>query len=102
MDEQLKRFLYMGIGLASLSKRARFLLDKLEIEGQLGEEEGKRIVEDILKEVKGEGAHLKDDFYRYLHDTLNEFETPSRKDLNELKQRVEKLEALMRAMGHDL
>jgi polyhydroxyalkanoate synthesis regulator phasin len=47
MDDRLKKLIYSGIGIASLSRRAKFLLDKLEIEGKLSEEEGKRIVDEI-------------------------------------------------------
>jgi polyhydroxyalkanoate synthesis regulator phasin len=46
MDEQLKKLLFMGLGLASTSRRAKFLLDKIEIEGKLSEEEGRRITDD--------------------------------------------------------
>lgn len=92
----------MGIGLASTSAKAKTLLDKLEIEGQLSEEEGKRIVSEFVQGVKAEGSHLEDDFYRYLHDVLNELDSPSKKEFQELKLRVEKLEALLNEKSHDL
>ena len=99
MDDRLKKLLYSGIGIASLSRRAKFLL---EIEGKLSEEEGKRIVDEITAELKGEGQHLKDDFYGFLEQSLSEFETPTRRELNELKARIEKLETLLKGLGHDL
>jgi polyhydroxyalkanoate synthesis regulator phasin len=102
MDDRLKKLIYSGIGIASLSRRAKFLLDKLEIEGKLSEEEGKRIVDEITAELKGEGAQLKDDLYGFLEQTLSEFETPTRRELNELKARIEKLETLLKGLGHDL
>ncbi|MCF8253610.1 MAG: hypothetical protein K9H61_13635 [Bacteroidia bacterium] len=95
MEDRLKSLLFMGVGLASTSRKAKLLLDKLEMEGQLSEEEGRRIVSEIMDGVKSEGAHLQEDVYRYLHEILNEVDTPSKKEFNELKLRVEKLEAIL-------
>jgi polyhydroxyalkanoate synthesis regulator phasin len=92
----------MGVGLASTSRKAQLLLEKMEMEGQLSEEEGKRIVGEIIQGVKSEGAHLKDDAYRYFHEVLNEIDTPSKKEFFQLQQRVEKLEAILKQLGHDI
>lgn len=102
MDDRLKSLLYMGVGLASTSRKAQLLLEKMEMEGQLSEEEGKRIVGEIIQGVKSEGAHLKDDAYRYFHEVLNEIDTPSKKEFFQLQQRVEKLEAILKQLGHDI
>ncbi len=92
----------MGVGLASTSRKAKLLLDKMEIEGSLSEEEGRRIVSEFVAEVKGTGAHLQDDVYRYFHEVLNELDTPSKKELFDLRARVEKLEAILKSQGHDI
>ncbi|OYU97485.1 MAG: hypothetical protein CFE21_04110 [Bacteroidetes bacterium B1(2017)] len=102
MDERLKSLLYMGVGLASTSHKAKLLLNKLDLEGQLSEEEGKRIVSEIVQSVKSEGSHLQDDVYRYLHEVLNELESPSKKEFIDLQKRVVKLEAILKEMGHDI
>jgi polyhydroxyalkanoate synthesis regulator phasin len=102
MDDRLKSLLYMGVGLASTSRKAQLLLEKMEMEGQLSEEEGKRIVGEIIAGVKGEGAHLKDDAMRYFHEVLNEIDSPSKAAFYALQKRVEKLEALLKEMGHDI
>jgi polyhydroxyalkanoate synthesis regulator phasin len=102
MDDRLKSLLYMGIGLASTSQKAKMLLDKMEIEGKLSEEEGKRIITEFIEGVKREGAHLQDSAYRYLHEVLNELETPSKKEFYALQARVEKLEQLLKEKNHDI
>lgn len=102
MDDRLKSLLYMGIGLASTSHKAKMLLDKMEMEGKLSEEEGKRIVEEFIAGVKGQGAHLQDNAYRYLHEVLNEIDSPSKKEFYALQARVEKLEQWMKENGHDI
>ena len=102
MDEGLKRLLYMGIGLASTSQKAKVLLEKMELEGKLSEEEGKRLVKEFVTDVKGEGAHLQDNAMRYLHEVLNELDTPSKKEFNDLKERVEKLELMLQEKRYDI
>ncbi len=102
MDDRLKSLLFMGIGLASTSQKAKMLLDKMEIEGKLSEEEGKLIITEFIEGVKGEGAHLQDSAYRYLHEVLNELETPSKKEFYALQARVEKLEQLLKEKNHDI
>jgi polyhydroxyalkanoate synthesis regulator phasin len=102
MDEQLKKLLFVGLGLASTSRRAKFLLDKIEIEGKLSEEEGRRITDEMLAAFKNEGNSLGSDIKNYLNDTLSEFETPSRREFEALQARVQKLEAILKQMGHDI
>jgi len=102
MDEQLKRLLFMGLGLASTSRRAKFLLDKIEIEGKLSEEEGRRITDEILSALKSESGNVGNDIKDYLNDALSEFETPSRKEFKLLQDRVQKLEAILRNLGHNV
>lgn len=102
MDDRLKSLLYMGVGLASTSRKAQLLLEKMEMEGQLSEEEGKRIIGEIVAGVKSEGSHLKDDAMRYFHEVLNEIDTPSKKEFFLLQKRVEKLEMILKEMGHDI
>jgi polyhydroxyalkanoate synthesis regulator phasin len=102
MDEQLKRLLFMGLGLASTSRRAKFLLDKIEIEGKLSEEEGRRITDEILSALKSESGNVGNDIKDYLNDALSELETPSRKEFKLLQDRVQKLEAILRNLGHNV
>jgi polyhydroxyalkanoate synthesis regulator phasin len=102
MDERLKSLIYMGVGLASTSQKAKLLLEKMDMEGHLSEEEGKRIIGEIMGGIKQEGAHLQEDVYRYMHEIFNELDTPSKTEYYALQQRVEKLEKILIKMGHDV
>ncbi len=48
MDQRITKLLYMAVGLASTSEKVRAMLRKMDVEGQLTEEEGKRIVDELL------------------------------------------------------
>lgn len=102
MDDRLKSLIYMGVGLASTSQKAKLLLEKMDLEGRLSEEEGKRIVGEIVSSIKQEGNHLQDEAFRYLHDIFNELESPSKKEFIALQNRVEKLEKCLKELGHDI
>jgi len=92
MEDKLKSFLYMAIGLASTSEKARNMLDKMSIEGKLSEEEGRRIIDEIFNTGKGAGNELKDELLAKFNDMLLELQIPSRKDIEDLKSRITQLE----------
>lgn len=102
MDERLKNLLFMGIGLASTSQKAKILLDKLELEGKLSEEEGRRIVAELIDGVKQEGSHLQENVYEYMAEVLNELNSPSKREFMELQNRVKELEDKLKEKGHDV
>jgi polyhydroxyalkanoate synthesis regulator phasin len=56
----------------------------------------------MLAAFKNEGNSLGSDIKNYLNDTLSEFETPSRKEFVALQERVAKLEAILKSLGHDI
>lgn len=103
MDERLKKFLYMAVGLASTSEKVRTLLAKMEIEGRLTKEEGERIINELFNSGKGELAHLSDELKNSLNELMQEIQTPSIKEMNELKKRISELEAkLNKPSDHEI
>ena len=101
MDERLKKFLYMAVGMASTSQKVRALLEKMEIEGQLTEEEGERIINELFASGKGELAHLSDEIKEGLKNLMQEIQTPSVKEVNDLKQRISDLEEKLNRLHND-
>jgi polyhydroxyalkanoate synthesis regulator phasin len=92
MDERVKSLLYMAVGLASASDKARRLLDKMNVEGRLSEEEGKRIVNELFHSGADAGNELKDELMAKLNDLLLELQIPSKKDYDALSERIKQLE----------
>lgn len=102
MDDRLKSLLYMGVGLASTSRKAKALLDKMEVEGRLSEEEGKRLVGEITDELRSTGNGFKNEVADYLDGVFEQLDTPTRREYHELKERVARLEAILREKGYDI
>ncbi len=92
MDARLKQLLYLAVGVASTSSKAKLLLNKMEIEGKLTEEEGKRIIDEVINSAKSTGSNVKDELSNYLQDLLSELQTPTKKEFCELQEKVAKLE----------
>jgi polyhydroxyalkanoate synthesis regulator phasin len=92
MDARLKQLLYLAVGLASTSSKAKILLDKMEIEGKLTEEQGKHIIDEVINSAKSAGSNVKDELSNFLNDLLSELQTPTKKEFVELQEKVAKLE----------
>jgi len=92
MDERLKNLLYMAVGLASTSKKVKLLLDKIQVEGQLTEEEGKRIINEIVAVTGQTSVNVKEEISQYITNIFNELQTPTKKEHDHLAERIAKLE----------
>ncbi len=92
----------MAVGLASTSQKAKQLLDKMNVEGRITEEEGKRIIDELFNSGKDSAAHIKEDIKLYITDILGELQTPTQKAFNELQERVAQLEAQLKNRQHEV
>jgi polyhydroxyalkanoate synthesis regulator phasin len=102
MDERLKNLLYIGVGLASTSAKAKQLIEKMNVEGRLTEEEGKRIVDELFQSGKNSADEVKEQVRQYFAETLSELQTPSQKAFNDLKKRVAQLEARLNSKKNEV
>lgn len=92
----------MAVGLASTSQKAKQLLDKMNIEGRITEEEGKRILDELFNTGKSSADSVKDTVKAYITDILNELQTPTQKAFNELQEKVNQLEAQLKKQQHEV
>ncbi len=96
MDQRITKFLYMAVGLASTSEKVRAMLRKMDVEGQLTEEEGKRIVDELLNSGKEQANELKNEVRDNLLSLMREMQTPTMNDVEKLNQRIAELEARLK------
>jgi polyhydroxyalkanoate synthesis regulator phasin len=86
----------MAVGLASTSEKVRAMLRKMDVEGQLTEEEGKRIVDELLNSGKEQANELKNEVRDNLLSLMREMQTPTMNDVEKLNQRIAELEARLK------
>lgn len=96
MMDLLKRGILTGIGIASLTKdKIEELAEKIIEESKLSEEEGRKLVDNLLKQSKEARKNLEEEVKKTVGDALEKLDVPSRKDLEDLKIRIERLENQM-------
>ena len=96
MDQRITKLLYMAVGLASTSEKVRAMLRKMDVEGQLTEEEGKRIVDELMNSGKEQANELKNEVRDNLLSLMREMQTPTMNDVEKLNQRIAELEARLK------
>jgi polyhydroxyalkanoate synthesis regulator phasin len=96
MLDLVRKGVLTGIGLASLTKdKVEELAEKIIEETKLSEEEGRKLVEDLLKQSEEARKNLEEEVKKTVGEAMEKLDIPSRKDLEDLKARIEKLEDQM-------
>ncbi len=89
----LKKTILIGVGLASMTReKMEEIANDLVKKGELSEKEGRELLDDLLTKSKDARKDLEGRMERMLADTLNRLNIPTRKEIQELKQRIAILE----------
>lgn len=92
-----RKTILLGIGLASMTRdKIEELAKKIAEEDKLSKEEGRKLAEDLLKQSDEVTKNLKDQVEKFVKNTLEKLDSPSRKDLQKLEERIKKLEELQK------
>jgi polyhydroxyalkanoate synthesis regulator phasin len=93
MEDLFKKFLYTGVGLVShnaemLQKNLNDLIEK----GKLTEEEGRKVVDDLVDDTNHKKEEFEDRLRGMVDSILKKVDLPSREELSDLKSRIAELE----------
>jgi len=93
MLDLLKRIVWIGAGLAVLTKeKIEETVHEIVKTGHLSEQEGKELINDLIEKSKKAKKDLGEKVETTVRETLQRLNIPSRKDLEEIKARLERLE----------
>lgn len=93
MESLLKKFIYTGIGLVSITKeRLQKNIDSLVSDQRLSKEEGRKIVDDVMDKTEAKRGELESQFKKVTEEVMDKFNFATSKELEALKRRVEALE----------
>jgi len=93
-----RKTILLGIGLASMTRdKIEEAAKKIAEEEKLTKEEGKKLADDLLKQSDEARKNLKDQVEKFVENTLEKLNSPSRKDLQKLEERIKRLEELQKA-----
>ena len=102
MFDLLKKTILTGIGIASMTKdKIEELGKKISEESKLSAEEGKRLVQDLLKQSEKAKNNLEAQVQKLVKNALEKLDIPTRDDLNRLEKRIKKLENLRAEKGKE-
>ena len=94
MENPLKKFLYAGIGLASLtSEKVKNTLDELIEKGKISDSDAKKIVEDVFSNLNGKAEDFEDKLGSVIKKVAEKFNYVKKEDYENLLKRVKGLES---------
>ena len=93
MLDFLKRAVWIGAGLAVLTKeKIEEAVHEIVKGGHLSELEGKELINDLIEKSKKAKKDLKENIEATFREILQKLNIPTRKELEEIKARLERLE----------
>ncbi len=93
MFNLLKKMIWLGAGLAVMTtEKIEAVVAEAVKKGQLSEKEGKELAADLIERSKKAKKELGEKVEKVMSDTLQRLNIPTRRDLEELKARLERLE----------
>ncbi len=93
MMEYIRKAMLIGIGLAATTReKIEESIAELVKKGELSEKEGKELVNDLLERSKKMKEEMDKKVEKIVADTLNRLNIPTKKELAELKAKIDELE----------
>ena len=93
LEGLFKKFVYTGVGLVSLTKdKLESTIKNLIKDEKISEKEGKKIVDDFLKNTESKKNELESQLKDAVDKTVSKFNFAKRTDLENLIKRVANLE----------
>lgn len=93
MFEFIKKAIFIGAGLASLTaEKIEEAVKEIVNKGDLTEKQGKELVQELKEKSAKARKELGERIDKMISDTLQKLNIPTRKEVEELKARIEQLE----------
>lgn len=98
VEDLFKTVIYTGVGVAaSATEKVQKAIDELVDKGKMPADEGKKFVDDFVKNTENRREEFEDRFKSAVKSIVDKFDFPTKKDYSALIKRVEKLEKAARA-----
>ena len=105
MEKLIKKALYTGVGMvAATTECLQHVVDDLVERGKLSEEEGKKVVDDVIKNTETHRSQYESRFKRIVdsaYEKLN-IPVPQSDTINKLEKRVKSLEVKLGLIAKEL
>jgi polyhydroxyalkanoate synthesis regulator phasin len=93
MMKLIKRTAFVSLGLAAMSAATiKRIGKKIADEGKLSEDEGKKLIDDLLEQSKKSKAEVKKTINNSVKESLTELDVATNKDVKSINNRLDKIE----------
>jgi polyhydroxyalkanoate synthesis regulator phasin len=93
MLDFIKKTIFIGAGLASMTaEKVEEAVAEIVKKGELSEKQGRELVKDLLDKSSKARKDLTERIEKTIQDALQKLKIPTRKEIDELKARIERLE----------
>jgi len=93
MFEFIKKAIFIGAGLASMTaEKIEETVNEIVKKGDLTEKQGRELVQELKEKSTKVRKELSERIDKIVNDALQKLNIPSRKEVEELKARIEQLE----------
>ncbi|MEA3239281.1 MAG: phasin family protein [Candidatus Bipolaricaulota bacterium] len=96
MFDLTRKAILTSVGLGLIAKdKIDEVVEKIREENKLTEEESRKLAKELLDQSEEARKNLEEEVKKTVGDALEKLDVPSRKDLEDLETRIEKLEGQM-------
>ncbi len=93
MFDFVRKAIYMGAGLASMTAdKIQEAVDEIVKKGELSEKQGRDLVDELFERSDKTRKEMGERVEKITQDVLEKLRIPSRRDMDELKVRIDQLE----------
>ena len=98
MEDLIKKFLYAGVGVVTTTvDKVQKTINEYVEEGKLSENEGKKVVDDLLKDIESKKDQYEDKLRGMVEKAMSKFDFPTVEEVTDLKARIADLEEKLAA-----
>lgn len=103
VENIVKKILYTGVGVvAATTERLQIAIDELVEKGKLSEEEGKKVVDDVVKNTETHKGQYEARFKRIVDTAYDKLNLPKSDTIAKLEKRIKSLEVKLGLLAKEL
>lgn len=105
MEKLIKKALYTGVGMiAATTERLQHVVDDLVERGKLSEDEGKKVVDDVIKNTETHRSQYESRFKKIVDSAYEKLNIPAPQSdvVNKLEKRIKSLEVKLGLIAKEL
>ena len=103
MENIIKKVLYTGVGIvASATERVQHIINDLVDRGKISEDEGKKVVDDVVKNTETKREEYEGRFRKIIDGALSKINLPRGDVYEKLEKRIKSLEVKVGLLAKEI